>query len=320
MRISVVVQDVINLVSISRVERIYPRPLKPRRSSKHRRSANIMQARSKHTMRDHQRWRAAMGDPERDFWKNVARTRNLKAVLDAPPPTVVQTLLHSRVLTVIQSLQVWKQVEVPGDDVTVLDESLVMLGRYLDLKVTQQQIVLHRPHIVLLYETSTWNVGSALKTFAKSMQQNRPVVLRTESGSHFRLVPPDEVEFQPAVVTVDASPQPSDVRTVIDKEMAEKVHRLARVPPTKLLARSLSVDSGAVAPPPADPEDVSRRLHDETTAALDAFRQSQKKSLGRRLDRDGAAIEAETDALMTYLGAYSASANHALITLRGAIA
>lgn len=265
-------------------------------------------------MRDHQRWRAATGDPERDFWKDVARKRTLRAVLDAPPPTVVQTLLHSRILTVIQSLQVWKSVEGPGDDVTVMDESLVLLGRYLDLKALEAQIVLHRPHIVLLYETSTWNVGSALKAFAKSMQQGRPVVLRTESGSHFRMLHPDEVNFQPA------SPQPSDVNTVMDKEMAEKMDRLTRAPPTKVLARSLSAESGAVAPPPMDPVDVSRRLHDETQAALDAFRQSQQKSLDKRLDRDGAAIEAETDALMAYLGAYSASANHALITLRGAVA
>ena len=265
-------------------------------------------------MRDHQLWRAATGDPERDFWKDVARKRTLRAVLDAPPPTVVQTLLHSRILTVIQSLQVWRPVEVPGDDVTVLDESLVLLGRYLDLKASEPQIVLHRPHIVLLYETSTWNVGSALKAFAKSMQQGRPVVLRTESGSHFRLVPPDEVEFRPA--TVDASPGPSDAHAAIDTEIAEKMDRLTRVPPTTLLARSLSADSGAAAPPPMDPVDVSRRLHDETQAALDAFRQSQQRALDRRLDRDGAAIEA----LMTYLRSYSASANHALITLRGAVA
>ena len=36
-----------------------------------------------------------------------------------------------------------------------------------------------------------------------------------------------------------------------------------------------------------------------------------KRALDRRLDRDGAAIEAEADALMTYLRAYSA-ANHAM--------
>ena len=210
---------------------------------------------------------------------------------------------------------------MPGDDITLLDASLVLLGRYLELKASEVQIVLHRPHIVLLYETSTWNVGSALKAFARSMQQGRPVVLRTESGSHFRLLHPDGVDFQPTPVeTVDASPEPSDVRTVIDKEMAAKVDRLTRVPPTRLLARSLSAESSATAPPPADPVDVSRRLHDETQAALDAFRQSQQRALDKRLDRDGAAIEAEADALMAYLGAYSASANHALITLRGAVA
>ena len=271
-------------------------------------------------MRDQQQlWRATAGDLEREFWKDVARKRTLKAVLDAPPPTVVQTLLHSRVLTVIQSLQVWKPEEVPGEDITLLDASLALLGRYLDLKASEPQIVLHRPHIVLLYETSTWNVGLALKAFAKAIQQGRPLILRTESGSHFRLLHPDEVTFQPAPVKMTVEDAPSDGHSVIDKQIREKMDRLTRVPPIKLLTRPLSAEPSAAAPPPLEPEDVSRRLHDETQTALDAFRHSQQKSLDRRLDRDGAAIEAETDALMTYLRSYSASANHALITMRGAV-
>ena len=245
---------------------------------------------------------------ERDSWKSIARTRNLKQVLDVPPPTLVQTLHQARILTVIQSLQVWRlQQEVTPNDTIVEGDGFQLVAQYLDIKRSEAQIILHRPHITLLFDSTTWNVGPELKTVSKAMQEGRHAILKTSTGSHFRLMHPDELVFQ----------QP-DAMDEIDAEIKEKMERLTTAPPVRLLNRTTSTNTSASpsASSPAPVMDVSRRLYEETEAALRHFKDSQRKALDRRLDRDGRQIELETDALMIYLGAYSASANYALTTLR----
>lgn len=249
-------------------------------------------------------------ETERDFWKSIARTRNLKEVLDVPPPTLVQTIHQARVLTVLQSLQVWRpQPEVAPNEMVLEGDGFELVGRYLEIKQTEPQIILHRPHIVLLFDSTTWNVGSELKTMSKTMQEGRRVILKTSTGSRFRLIHPDELVFQ--------ATQP-DAMDEIDAEIEEKMKRLTTVPQVRLLNRTTSANTSTSpsATSSAEPEmDVSQRLYEETEAALLHFKNSQRKALDRRLDRDGKNIELETDALMKYLKAYSASANHALVSL-----
>ena len=269
-----------------------------------RRSRKKIRARSKTKMRDQRLWRAASHDDERSFWKSIAQTRNLRRILDVPPPTVLQTLYNTRVSTILQSLQVWTpHPDVKEDDIVLSDKSFEVLGRYLDLKASDSQIVLHRPHISLLFDTTTWNVSSAIRTLSNSMKEGRRVVLKTRAGGTFRILHPDEVVFQP------------DPVMEMDKEIEEKMARLTTVPSVKLLNRTTaSAASSATSVP--DAEAVSRRFYDETQAALEEFKERQKKALEQRLDRDGAKLEMETHAMMQYLQRYSSAANHMWITLR----